>query len=360
MAEATDRESRTEEASPKRIEEALAKGNTPFSREVAPAVMLVAIGLGLPLLAVSMVGRLVEGLARYLDGSGDFRLENGADAVALAVMAGKFAAAALGPAIVCLALAGLLASGLQNPPRMVLQRIKPDFSRISVSKGFARVLGPAGRVDFLKATSKLATVGMAVALLAPAALVRMLSLASTSSDALIEILLDEVARLFLVVGLVATALASADTIWTRLKWRRDLRMSPHELKEEHKQSEGDPIVRARQRSIARNRARKRMIAQIPRATLVVANPTHYAVAMRYVPGETAAPLVIAKGVDHLALRIREIAEANDIPVIEDPALARSLYAAVKADRPIPPEFYRAVAEILLFLMSQRAAYPRAG
>ena len=121
------------------------------------------------------------------------------------------------------------------------------------------------------------------------------------------------------------------------------------------------MARARQRTLARNLARRRMIAAVPRATLIIANPTHYAVAMRYVHGESTTPIVVAKGVDHLALKMRQIAEANDMPVVEDPALARSLYAAVSTDRPIPPEFYRAIAEIILFVISKqpRAAAPPA-
>jgi len=132
-------------------------------------------------------------------------------------------------------------------------------------------------------------------------------------------------------------------------------MSKQEVKDEHKQNEGDPLVRAKRLSLARDRARRRMLTAVPKATLVIANPTHYAVALRYISGDSGAPMVVAKGLDNIALKIREIAEANDIPVIEDKALARSLYAAVSLDRPIPPEFYKAVAEIILYLMSRSAA-----
>ena len=158
--------------------------------------------------------------------------------------------------------------------------------------------------------------------------------------------------LYLVAAGSLAALVVADLLWTRLKWHFDLRMTKQEVKDEQKQAEGDPIVRARQRSLARDRARRRMMAAVPRATVVIANPTHYAVALRYVRGEEATPFVLAKGLDNLALKIREIAEAHDIPVIEDRALARSLYEAVSLDRPIPTEFYRAIAEIILYLMSR--------
>jgi flagellar biosynthetic protein FlhB len=130
-------------------------------------------------------------------------------------------------------------------------------------------------------------------------------------------------------------------------------MAPQEVKDERKQSEGDPLVKAKQRSIARARARQRMISAVPRATLVIANPTHFAVALRYVRSEGGAPRVVAKGQDLVALTIRKIAEENAIPVIEDKALARSLYAKVEVDQMIPVEFYKAVAQILLRLQARR-------
>jgi flagellar biosynthesis protein FlhB len=161
----------------------------------------------------------------------------------------------------------------------------------------------------------------------------------------------------LIIGASLAAIVAADVVWSRIKWRMDLRMSKQEIKDEHKQAEGDPLMRARRLSLARDRSRRRMLAAVPRATVVIANPTHYAVALRYVRGDHAAPVVVAKGLDHIALKIREIAESHEIPVVEDKALARSLYDAVTLDRPIPPEFYKAIAEIILFLMSQSAAGP---
>ena len=152
-------------------------------------------------------------------------------------------------------------------------------------------------------------------------------------------------------------LAAADLVWSRLHWKRDLRMSRQDVKDEQKQMLGDPLVKARLRSVALERSRKRMMSAVPTATLVVANPTHYAIALRYVREEGGAPKVVAKGQDLIALKIREIAEANDIPVIEDKALARSMYDRVEVDMMIPPEFYRAIAEIVHFL-NTRGAGPR--
>jgi flagellar biosynthesis protein FlhB len=163
-----------------------------------------------------------------------------------------------------------------------------------------------------------------------------------------------VTRLLSGVGVAVCILVVGDVFWARRQWRQSLRMSRQEVKEEHKEMQGDPLVRSRMRSLALDRARKNMMAAVPRATLVIANPTHYAIALRYVREEGGAPTVIAKGQDLIALKIREIAERNEIPVIEDKALARSMYDLVQVDQAIPPDFYRAVAELIHFLSSRGA------
>jgi flagellar biosynthetic protein FlhB len=353
MAGSEDRESKTEEATPRRIEEALGKGNTPFTREVGNAAALVAFGLLLPVAAPIAATRLVPSLSIFIDRPFDFSLTGVSTAVAIAWYLGPLMLVVIAPIVFAVMVSGVLASASQNAPRLVLKRITPQFSRLSPSAGLTRMFGAQGRVEFLKALAKFVIVGALFYFLLRAGSHRIGNLLLMRFDNVPTALVSEISRVFLISGLCIGVLALVDVLWTRFKWRFDLRMSVQELKDEQKQSDGDPAIKARQRSIARERSRQRMIAAVPRATLVIANPTHYAIAMRYVNGETAAPVVVAKGIDHLALRIRAIAEANDIPVIEDRALARSLYEAVKTDRPIPPEFYRAIAEIILHLLSRR-------
>jgi len=157
-----------------------------------------------------------------------------------------------------------------------------------------------------------------------------------------------------VIVAVMAVIAAADLVWSRFHWRQELRMTRQEVKDELKQSEGDPIVKSRLRSLARDRARRRMMTEVPKATLVIANPTHYAIALRYVREEHSAPVVLAKGTDLVALKIREIAEANGIPVFEDVALARSMYKQVSVDSVIPPQFYQAVAELVRAVQASKA------
>lgn len=167
-----------------------------------------------------------------------------------------------------------------------------------------------------------------------------------------------VSKMVIVVMLSTGVLAAVDVIWTRYHWYQQLKMTKQEVKDEYKQAQGDPIVKSRQRSVARDRARRRMINNVPRATLVIANPTHYAVALRYVREENDAPVVVAKGQDLIALKIREIAESNGIPVFEDPPLARSMFAQVSVDSVIPPAFYKAVAELVHRVYASRSLKKR--
>lgn len=350
-----EHESKTEEASPRRLEEALEKGNVPFSREIGNVASLVMIGLLLPIMTTYIANESIPQLAAFLDRPAEFRLNTGPDAGALVWVLGSLLMKSLWPFLLGLMLLGFLSSLTQHQPRFVLSRITPDFSRVSPSKGFKRIVGSRGRMEFLKSLVKIIIVCFASYLVLKGMSARILTIGQMSIDDLLRALVSELSFIFLAIGILTAGLAAADLVWSHFKWRSDLRMSRQELKDEMKQAEGDPIVRARQQSVARDRARRRMLASVPRATVVVANPTHFAVAMRYVHGETAVPMVLAKGVDHMALRIRELAEKNAIPVVEDKALARSLYEAVRTEQPIPPEFFRAIAEIILHLYSQQSA-----
>ena len=156
-------------------------------------------------------------------------------------------------------------------------------------------------------------------------------------------------RMLLGILMVLTVLAGLDYAYQRFHMLQSLRMTRREVKEEHKQSEGDPIIKARLRQIRMERARRRMMAAVPGASVVITNPTHFAVALQYDMGEAGAPRVVAKGADLIAQRIRTIAEENSVPIVENPPLARALYASVEIDREIPPEHYRAVAEIISYV-----------
>ncbi|WP_372425393.1 flagellar biosynthesis protein FlhB [Salinarimonas chemoclinalis] len=358
MADDEDKSSKTEEPSEKKIRDALEKGNVPVSKEASTfAAVLAALALGHFVVAED-ARELVELLARMIDDPGGLALHDGTDATQLMHVVALGGGAFLMPIVAVLFVFGLSASVLQNAPRFAKDRIQPKLSRLSPAQGFKRIFGAQGWMELAKALFKFLVVAAVLALLARTDAWRVVSAMYADPTQIPEIILSLTIRLLAAVCVAIVLLVVADIAFSRFKWRKDLRMSKRELKDEHKQAEGDPLVKARMRSLARDRARRRMIADVPRATIVIANPTHFAIALRYVREEGGAPVVVAKGQDLVALKIREIAESRGIPVIEDKPLARSMYDAVEVDRPIPAEFYRVVAELLYFFYyrnSERAS-----
>ena len=358
MSEAPDKESKTEEATEKKTRDAIEKGNIPFSKEAAVFGSLLGIFIIASLFAVR-VGEIQYALRPFIDNPGGWALENGGDAVNVLAGVGWAAASVLLPAIAVLAALGLASSLLQNVPSMVTDRIQPKLSRLSLKQGWTRLFGPQGRVEFLKATFKFSAISAVGFFLVGAVRNDVLN-AMFMEPSELPGLIHGVAKWLIAGVVVATLLLMAvDLVWSRVYWRRELRMTRQEVKDEHKQMDGDPILKARMRSLARDRSRKRMIAAVPQATLVIVNPTHYAVALRYTRDEGGAPRVVAKGTDLIALKIRSVAEENEVPIVEVKLLARSLYKKVEVDQMIPPEFYKAVAQIVFFLMSRGGIKKRA-
>jgi flagellar biosynthetic protein FlhB len=357
MAEAPDRESKTEEATEKKIRDSLDKGQVPHSREAATLASMVAILVAVVFLVSDSVVNLSYILKNFLDHPEDFLLSTGADATTILYAVTLEGAKFIAPIVVIMAAAGVAGSVFQHQPQFVPDRIEPKLERISLIKGWKRVFGLQGQVEFLKSAFKLAIVAMAGYVALKSSYTDVFNALFMEPSATPGLMRDLVVRFLSAVVAATMVLVAADLAWSRFSWRRDLRMTKQEVKDEHKQIEGDPLIKMRLRSLQRDRARRRMIASVPRATLIVANPTHYSVALRYVREEGGAPVVVAKGKDLIALKIRFIAEQHGIPIYEDRSLARSLYASVEVDKMIPPEFYKAVAGIILFL-AQRGQQAR--
>ncbi|HEY5827033.1 MAG TPA: flagellar biosynthesis protein FlhB [Hyphomicrobiaceae bacterium] len=354
MAEEPDKDSKTEEPTEKKVRDAYERGFVPASREAATLASLLGILVITSFFLVDGTAHLNSSLARLIDNPGGWSLENSADAVGLFHVIGMEAARLLIPVVVVLATAGIASSILQNAPRLVFERIRPQLSRLSISKGWQRLFGKQGQVEFFKAVFKLVAIVVLGFILLRSAQHEVTNAMVMEPGALPALILSLATRLVSAVAVAAVVLVAADIVWARLFWHGELKMTRQEVKDELKQADGDPILKARMRSLARDRLRKRMIAAVPKATLVIANPTHYAVALRYVREEGGAPVVVAKGLDLVALRIREVATAHGIPVIENKSLAQSLYKSVEVDKMIPPEFYKAVAEIVFYVMSRQA------
>jgi flagellar biosynthetic protein FlhB len=357
MAESSDQDSKTEEPTEKKVRDALEQGNIPVSREAPIFASMAALMVIQTFLIGQGVQQLTLTLKSLLDDPDGFPLTTAADALNLLTVVGLEALRFLTPLVVTLAMFGLAASLLQNAPSLVLQRIMPDLSRISPLGGWSRLFGTQGLVEFAKSVFKLTSVAVVVAFVLRSSEARAFEAMYTDPVALPEMILNIAMRIVSAICIATIVLVAIDLAWARFHWRRQIRMTKQEIKDEHKQAEGDPLIKARLRSLARDRSRQRMIASASRATLVIANPTHFAIALRYNREENPAPLVVAKGMDVIALKIREVAEENRIPVIENKALARALYEAVQVDQVIPAEFFRPVAEIIYFLQSKQAPRP---
>jgi flagellar biosynthesis protein FlhB len=358
MSEAEDRDSKTEEPTEKKVKDTVEKGNVPFSREVPTLASLLAILAVATTLASQASLHVATLLRSYFVELGTRRLETSSDVMALLAPSSAHVALQLAPVLLMLLAAGVIGSLAQNPFQFNLERIQPKWSKLSPSQGFKRLFGAQGAAEFAKSLFKFIAIGTIVAIVVKSELPDVVLTMIKPEQLIPQVLLGLTVKLVSAVALAALVLAAVDAFWSRFFWRRNLRMSKQELKEEHRQAEGDPMVKLRFKQLARQRASRRMMAKVPKATVVIANPTHFAVALRYMREEDAAPRVLAKGQDAIALKIRSIAEENGISVIENKPLARALYDKAAIDAVIPPEFFRAVAEIIHFLNMKKAAGAR--
>ncbi|MCD2179006.1 flagellar biosynthesis protein FlhB [Rhizobium sp. C1] len=346
MADDEDKDSKTEDPTEKRKQDALEEGNVPFSRELTSLASTVAIYVFIVFFATDGSIRVAGSLKDIFEQADQWRFDSSPDVISLLYRLAWNAGGLVLPALVLIMGFGVASSVLQNMPSPVLDRIAPKFSRVSIVAGIGRMFSLQTLVEFGKSLIKVIAVSIVVGFALKDEFFGSLSLMFSDPTVMFSRMVSDL-RTILIVMLFATAIVGlGDFFWQRREWYENLRMTKQEIKEEFKQAQGDPAVKAKQRSFARTLLRRRMMANVPRATLIVANPTHYAVALRYAREESDAPIVVAKGQDLIALRIREIAEENNIPVFEDPPLARSMFAQVSVDSVIPPVFYKAVAELI--------------
>jgi flagellar biosynthetic protein FlhB len=345
----TDQGDKTEDATEKKLRDAREGGNVPLSRELPVACALIGVTLVVVVTAGSGVRAVAQMLATLFDHISDIRILGLGDAVELQRVLFWGAGVALLPSLALLMVSGLVGGILQRPLNLTPGRLYPDVSRISIVQGWKRLFGVSGLMEFLKSALKLILIGTIAAMAVRHQFTNALEPMALEPGQLLEHLRRLCIPILFGVAASIGAVAGLDFIWARQHWLGSLRMTRQEVKDEARESQGDPLVKGRMRAMARQRARSRMMAAVPRATFIIANPTHYAVALRYVRNEGEAPRVLAKGRDLVALRIREIAESLAIPVIEDKPLARALHDVAVVDSIIPQDFYRPVAEIVNYL-----------
>jgi len=356
LADTVDKDSKTEEATEKKIRDTIEKGKLPHSKETAILASFVAILVFTLFYARDSFAGLGMFLSVFMEKPEAWPLDTAADVITLYQTVMMQIGRAVVSLLVLLVIAGIGASVFQNLPQFVGERIRPQLSRISLSQGWKRLFGVQGFVEFLKSLAKLGFVAAVLVLTLSQDHRRLLAGMITNPWEFGLVIRSIAVDILFAIVFVMGAIAAADLVWSRFRWKSDMRMSKQEVKDELKQSEGDPIVKSRIRSVARDRARKRMMTAVPRATLVIANPTHFSIALKYVRDEDSAPVVLAKGQDIVALRIREIAKEHGIPIFEDVALARSMYKQVSVDSVIPSQFYQAVAELVRIVYSKKTGH----
>jgi len=342
--DAPDAADRSEAATPRRLEQARERGQVALSREAAGFAALLVASLACFVVLPPLGGELLMAMRVLLQRTHDIGM---ADAVSLLgglalllvlPIAGGAAAGALGATLV------------QTRGLVAWAPLAPRFDKVSPLAGLKRLFGVEGLVELLRSLAKLALVGVALwfAIDDP---MRWQALFHAPPGATLRAAMDASVRLMTAALIAFGGVAVLDLVWVHLRHLHTLRMSRQELREEAKESEGDPHFRARRRQIRESRARVRMMAAVPKAAVVITNPTHYAVALAYAGGD-AAPKLVAKGVDEVAARIRESAEAAGVPLVANPPLARALHR-LEIGAEIPAEHYQAVAGIIAFVWKRR-------
>ncbi len=357
MAEENDQE-KTEAPSPQRLEKAREEGQVPQARELATFVVLMTGGAGLWMMA-NGIGQTMSGIVR---GGLQFEPAIARDpAHVMAQLSRQFfeAALALSPFLLLVVIAILAAPILMRGWLFSPKALMPNFKRLNPLSGVKRILSHQGLMELFKALAKAGLLGVVAVWVIWSNLENIFSLGSEAPATAIGHMGDIVGKVFLLVSGAMIFIVVLDVPYQLWSHYNKLKMSKEELRKEAKENEGDPHVKGRIRAQQREMARRRMMAEIPTADVVVTNPTHFAVALKYTEGKMGAPRVVAKGADAVALRIREIAAEHHVPLLEAPPLARALFRHADLGDEIPATLYAAVAEVLAYVFQLRR-YQQAG
>ncbi|MBI1265072.1 MAG: flagellar biosynthesis protein FlhB [Alphaproteobacteria bacterium] len=350
MAEGEDKSEKTEEPTERKLQKAREEGDVAKSQEISGWFTLAAGLAVVAFMAPGLTRALTGAMTVFLEQPHQLGLDPGA-AMALAIRSLTELALILGLAYGLLMLAAASGNLVQHGLLWTPKKIAPKLDKLNPVEGLKRMFGPQGWVNFLKGIGKIILVGAAIALVLWPRRHDLASFPMVSPARMLDEVY-EAAILLLIAALIAYAvIAALDFTFQRREFTERNKMSRKELRDEYKETEGDPLVRAKLRQIRQERAQKRMMSKVPDAAVVITNPTHYAIALEYEQGRTPAPICIAKGVDAVALRIRDKARELDIPIVEDPPLARALFATSELDEPIDPEHYAAVAKVIGYVLS---------
>jgi flagellar biosynthesis protein FlhB len=353
VSEQPDQDSKTEAPTEKRIQDAIEKGNSPFSREIVSLGSVLAMLAGMHLLITQAATGLTEQLQAGFASVEGMMFRSPEDAGHYLKQVFQASALWLLPFSLLLMAGGMIGALMQNPPSARITRVAPKWERLLPGQSMKRLFGREALIEFVKTSAKFAALLVIGWFVLQARLRDVINVGMAEVFAIPLSLRDVCIAILTSTACFVFLLAIADIVWTRIKWWDDLKMTRQEMKDEYKLSEGDPLLKQKRKSLALRRSRSRMLADVPKATLIVVNPTHFAVALRYVASEGGAPVVMAKGLDIVALKIRELSATHKIPIVENKPLARSLYGSCEVGEMIPAEYYRAVAEVIHFVERRR-------
>jgi len=349
MADDQDESQKTEDATPKKLQEAQEKGEVVKSQEVKHWFILFSATIIIMVSAKSSMVGIREILGNVLGSSYSVPMDGNSLLDYAAEIFGRVFDYMTFPVIVLMvgALAGAM---VQHKPMLTVEKIIPKLSKISPLAGLKRLFSMQNFVEITKSIIKITIVGSMVLYLVWPERDRLEQMMTRDPNEVVEVIYIMVLRILGGVVAIMAIIAGLDFMFQKFQHLKKMRMTKQEVKDEMKQTDGDPHIKARLRQIRQERARTRMMAAVPEADVVVTNPTHYAVALKYDQGKMEVPMVVAKGVDHIALKIREVAQENKIPVLENPPLARALFATVEVDEEIQEDHYKAVAEVVGYIM----------
>ncbi|MES2750224.1 MAG: flagellar biosynthesis protein FlhB [Pseudomonadota bacterium] len=346
-----DKESKTQDPTQKRLDDALEKGDVAKSQEVNTWFVIA----GSTLLLSSFSGSISKGIEvpmrNLMMNAHQIRVD-GPGLLALLTSIEVMLIGVLGMPLLLLLVAGVVSNLIQHRLVWSAQPLVPKFSKISPAAGAARLFGKQAGANFLKGLFKVIALGVVMVLVLWPERHRIDAMVRFDPASILPVTKTLSMNLMGTVVAMLAMVAALDYFFQYRQWFERQKMSLQEIKEEYKQSEGDPHIKGRIRQIRFARMKKRMMAAVPSASVIITNPTHYAVALRYERG-MSAPICVAKGIDVLALKIREIATANNVPIVENVPLARALHASVEIDDEIPVEHYHAVAEVIGYVMRLR-------
>lgn len=343
-----DDSQKTEDPTHKRLEDARKKGQVIFSREVSSFLVLFVLAMGVSSMMPSMMKHTALSMSRFLEVPDSFPLDSGSIMILYEnVMQDFFGIMTL--LFIFLIGAAFFSPLVQRGWLVSFESLKPQISRISPIKGLSRLFSLRSLVEFAKGIFKLTLIGVISYAAVSPSLPEIGQLYTHSALSTFFLLGELAGRIMIGICVFMFFVSLMDYLYQRYEYMKQMRMSKQEIKEEFKSTEGNPEVKSKLKEIRRERANKRMMAAVPEADVVVTNPTHYSIALKYDPESSAAPKLLAKGQDHLALKIREIAKEHDIPLVENAPLARALYSSVEVDEEIPVNHYQAVAEIIRYV-----------